>query len=89
MPEDPQTLAERRETVDAAHVLLLIASRRTYSLMTATLDIYAAGMAKSPGCVNCEARAAAGSCGRYASALRVAGTPPRPSSLVLRFINNA
>jgi hypothetical protein len=39
MPEDPQTLAERREAVDAAHVLLLIASGRTYSLMTTTLDI--------------------------------------------------
>jgi hypothetical protein len=40
MPEDRQTLAERRETVDAAHVLLLIASGRTYSLMTTTLDIH-------------------------------------------------
>ena len=42
MPEDPQTLAERREAVDAAHVLLLIASGRTYSLMTTTLDIHEA-----------------------------------------------
>jgi hypothetical protein len=29
MPEDPQILAERREAVDAAYVLRLIASGRT------------------------------------------------------------
>jgi hypothetical protein len=42
MPEDPQTLAERREAVDAAHFLLLIASGRTDGLMTTTLDIHEA-----------------------------------------------